>query len=453
MNKRQVIILWVIAIVLGVSVATMKTLQNRSIQSATKRAPGQTLFESFPATDAAAIQILGAGQSVSLARKEGKWTVAERDGYPAHTTHVNDLIRTLGELKVTMGMEAGPSFAPRFGMDENATTAEDRGLTAIFKDASDKEIAKVSFGKTIENASAPASPFMGGGSAVGRYLRNHADDSGFYAVSEMFPSLSADAKYWLADGFLNIEKIKSISVTEGDQSEPLWKLTRESEEAEFTLVGATGGEVLDSTATAPLKSLFAYARFDDVVPAADVAARSSDQGKRTATIETVEGFTYTVTLTPAKPATESADGQEPSSEVYLLTATVDAELPAERNKEADEKPEDASAKDAAFTERKKALSEKLSKEKALAGISFEVGKSLVEPLLKARSELITQATPAAEPEPAAAVQQLPGGMIARPPVTATTQPIQAVTPPIGIPSDDELDAQGEGGADADTSVD
>jgi hypothetical protein len=33
---------------------------------------------------------------------------------------VNEFIRTLDELKVTRGMEAGPSFAPRFGMDEAA---------------------------------------------------------------------------------------------------------------------------------------------------------------------------------------------------------------------------------------------------------------------------------------------------------------------------------------------
>jgi hypothetical protein len=436
MNKRQVIILWAIAIVLGVFVATVKTLQNRAVQSATKRTQGQTLFESFPATEAASIQIQGAGESVTLARKDGKWTVAERDSYPANTTRVNDLIRTLGELKVTMGMEAGPSFAPRFGMDENATTAEERGLTTVFKDAAGKDIATVSFGKSIENASGPSNPFMGGGNAVGRYVRNHADESGFYAVSEMFPSLSPEAKYWLADEFLNVEKIKSITVSETSGSEPLWQLTRDGEDAEFTLVGATGGEVLDTTITAPLKSLFSYARFEDVVPAADVAARRSDEGKRVVGIETVEGFSYTLHLSATKPAA----GQEAAEEPYLLTAEVTAEFPAERTKEADEKPEDASAKDTSFAERHKLLSDKLAQEQALAGITFAIGKNLVEPLLKERKDLITEASPETEPAAAAGlVQELPGGMITRPAITATTPPIQAVTPPISIPSGDDFD--------------
>ncbi|RPJ33046.1 MAG: hypothetical protein EHM17_11670, partial [Verrucomicrobiaceae bacterium] len=78
MNKRQVIILWIIAIVLGAAVGLVKLTQKDSGQSATKRAAGQTLFESFPATEISSVEIKGAGGSVNLARKDGKWTIAER---------------------------------------------------------------------------------------------------------------------------------------------------------------------------------------------------------------------------------------------------------------------------------------------------------------------------------------------------------------------------------------
>ena len=67
MNKRQVIILWVIAIALGAAVTAVKVSQNQSTRSATKRSQGQTLFESFPANDAASIEIQGAAGSVTLA--------------------------------------------------------------------------------------------------------------------------------------------------------------------------------------------------------------------------------------------------------------------------------------------------------------------------------------------------------------------------------------------------
>ena len=211
--------------------------------------------------------------------------------------------------------------------------------------------------------------------------------------------------------------------------------------------------MLDTTVTSPLKSLFSYARFDDVVPADKVAGRIVADGKRTVTLETFEGFTYTVNISPtqatAAPAAPASPDAEPAAtDNFLVTVDVTAELPKERKKEEGEKPDDAKTKDTAFTERLKTLTEKLAKEKALAGITFEVGKSSVEALLKDRAGLIAKATPpAAEGAANGGVQKLPGGMIARPPVTATTPPIEAVTPPISVPivegpQDDEEPANG-----------
>ncbi len=447
MNKRQVIILWVIAIALGAAVTVTKLTQKDTSKSATNRASGQTLFESFPATDVATMDIQGTAGSVTLAKKDGKWAVAQREGYPANASYVNDFLRTLGDLKVTRGMEAGPSFAPRFGMDESASKAEDRGLTATFKDSAGKEVAKVSLGKNIESG-AEASP-MGGGASVGRYIRNHADDSGFYAVSEMFPSVNAEPARWLADGFISPEKIKTITLSQKGKDEPAWKLTRDTEDAEFKLEGAAGNEVLDTAAATPLKSLFSYARFEDIVPSDKLAERSGDASeKRSAVIETVEGFRYTITLTPAKakPAPPAAIAANPATpppaaDNLFLTVTVAADLPKERKKEEGEKPEDAKTKDTAFTERMKTLNEKLEKEKALEGRIFEVSKSTVEALLKERADLLTKAAPAPTTGNGnGSVQQLPGGIIASPAQpgrTATTPPIEAVTPPIAVPPLDD----------------
>ena len=345
MNKRQVIIFWVIAIALGGAVAITKLSHKPSTQSAGMRAAGATLFTSFPATDISTVEIQGAAGAVTLVKKDGKWTLAQRDSYPANTTAINEFIRTLAELKVTRGIEAGPSNAARFGMDESATDAKERGLTVTFnKDADGKYLAKVSLGKNIEGGAA-ASP-MGGPNAVGRYVRNHADPSGFYAVNEMFYAVSAEARRWLADDFISPEKIQSITVSQKGKDEPAWKLTRVTEDAEFKLEGAAATETLDTTVATPLKSLFSYARFEDVVPADKVAERADTAGKRTAVIATFEGFTYTLTITPAKasatpPPVDPENPQPAATDNHFLTVTVAAELPKERKKEDGEKPEDA----------------------------------------------------------------------------------------------------------------
>ncbi len=424
MNKRQVIILWIIAILLGCSVAAVKLTQKDATQSATQRASGQTLFEKFPASEVVIVTIEGAAGSVTLSLKEGKWVVTERDDYPANAGYVNELIRTLSELKVTRGMEAGPSFAPRFGMDENATKAEDRGLSAVFKDAAGKELAKVSLGKSIES-NADASP-LGGGGAVGRYIRNHADDSGFYAVSEMFPSVADEPSRWLAEGFLNLEKIQSISMSAVNSDQVDWKIIRDTEEAQFKAVDAAPDEVFDNNTNSALAQLFSYASFNDVVPAADVAGRANADQKRVAKIETFEGFKYELTITPAKP--KAAEGSEaPASDDYFMTVNLTAELPKERKKVDGESEADAKTKDEAFAKRLQSLTEKLAKDKALEGRTFLVSKSTVDALLRERSQIITKVQPPAAAAPATAEPAAPT------PRVATSPPIQAVTPPISVP--------------------
>lgn len=422
MKPRTLIILWIFALVLGLSVFIVKKATSEDNKDATKRAPGQTLLADFPAEDAASIEIAGAEQSTTLAKKDGQWTVAQRDDFPANSRNINDLLRTLTELKVAQGIEAGPSFAPRFGMDENSSEPESRGLTATFKDASGKELAKVSFGKNLDSA-ASSSPF--GGGASGRFVRNHSDESGFYAVSEVFGTLSADPKSWLSDDFLKVEKIKSISLTKPGSEDLEWELARPDENTDFAFTEAFPGVKTDTAATSPLKSLFSFSRFDDVVPAAEIEYKSTPEKLQKAVITTFEGFTYTVALQPVKPA-EAKEGQDatPSSDNYLMTVAVQADLPKERQKAEGEKPEEAEAAQKIFDDRLKALSESLKKTKALEGRTFEVSKFTVDALLKSRTEFMDKG-----PGPAADAQPIPEGISAfTPPVEIPAQPAPEAAP-------------------------
>jgi hypothetical protein len=89
------------------------------------------------------------------------------------------------------------------------------------------------------------------------------------------------------------------------------------------------------------------------------------------------------------------------------------------------------------------LTAKLEKEKSLAGRTFLVSKTTVEPLLKQRSELITSADSAENDPSKGSVQELPGGIV-------TTPPVEATTPPLAVPQDegrnDTQEADGAGNA-------
>jgi len=423
MKPRTVIILWIVALVLGVSVFLVKKSASGDERNTTSRTPGQTLLADFPADKAITIEIAGAERSVTLSLKDGKWTVAQRDNFPANIRNINDLLRTLAELKVAQGIEAGPSFAPRFGMDENSSAAETRGLTAVFKDSSGKELAKVSFGKNLD-AAASNSPL--GGGATGRFVRNHADESGFYAVSEVFGTLSEDPKSWLSEDFIKLEKIKGISVSKPGSDENEWEFTRADENSEFAFTEAYPGVKTDAAATSPLKSLFSFSRFDDVVPAAELEKKVMPEKLQKVVITTFEGLTYRITLQPAKPAA-AKEGAEapPATDNYLMTVAVEADLAKERKKPEGEKPEDAEAAQKIFDDRLKALTDSLDKTKALEGRTFEVSKFTVDALLKNRTEFMDKG-----PGPGAAAPPIPEGISAvTPPVEIPVQPAPEQAPP------------------------
>ena len=119
MKPRTVITLWILALLLGASIFTIKKYAGNDVKNTTDRAAGDTLISEFPAKEVASIHITDADQSVTLQLNDGYWAVVERDGFKANSTNIISFLRSVIDLKVTQGIEAGPSFAPRFGMDEN----------------------------------------------------------------------------------------------------------------------------------------------------------------------------------------------------------------------------------------------------------------------------------------------------------------------------------------------
>lgn len=418
MNPRQVTILWILAVALGLAVAIVKVRQQSAIDTATDRAPGDSLFEAFPAAEVTTVTLTDAESTLTLNKTTGGWVVAERDDYPSRTPNVLALLRTLGEIKIVQAMEAGPSFASHFGTDDDAKDADERGTTAAFADESGKEIARVTVGRNRENG--------------GRFIRNHADESGFYAVNDLLMMFDTDPIRWLDDSFIRIENISSIHVAEADNPGiKLWHVTRETEDGDFRLADAAPGETLEATAGDSFKRLMGFARFSDVVPTAEVEARTAtDAAKpRIATINTFEGFTYTFTIAPAKPQAAAADPDmpPPATDEQLLTVSVEATLPAERKKADDESDEAAAELDKAFAERIETLTKRLETERAFAGRTYVVAKSVVEPLLKERDDITAappEPTTATEPTPPSALEGASIGNAAGGGVTVTTPPIE-----------------------------
>ncbi|NNC90501.1 MAG: DUF4340 domain-containing protein [Akkermansiaceae bacterium] len=388
MNKKQVIFLWVIAAALAVAVAAVKSAQNRGTASVTERSRGEKLLPEFPAGKVAAVTIEGADGAVNLKQSGDGWVVEERENYPANFQLLGSTLRTLTEVEVTQGLEAGPSYNPRFGMDRDAAAPEDHGLHLTFKDAAGANLESLALGKETQS-DANSNPMMMMQSAGGRFVRLASDPKAIYVISESFPRVTADPKDWLKDEFVKIEKIKSITLRAPEDSGfAPWTLTRTAEIGDFTLEDMPEGKQINVTAVNPLKNFFSFARFEDVVPAGEAAKQSDPAQKRQAVITTFDGFTYTLDIVPKKSPVPAREGAPTPPQNYFLTVKVEATLPTERSKPAEETEEEAKSRDEAFQQRLKDLEKKLATEQRFAGRTFEVTQWTVNALLKPRADLI-----------------------------------------------------------------
>ena len=127
--------------------------------------------------------------------------------------------------------------------------------------------------------------------------------------------------------------------------------------------------------------------FNDVI--VDPKAEQTGLDKPvTATIETFDGFNYTI-KTAKMPAGE---------ENYALQLNVAANLPKERTPGKDEKPEDKEKLDKEFADKQKPLQEKLKNEKQYEKWTYVVAKWTIDNLLKERKDFLAEKKEEPKPE-------------------------------------------------------
>jgi hypothetical protein len=383
MNRKQLLILVALCVVvggIGVSIA------RRNVASYQSSSPtlGKKLLPDFPLNDVALIAIREGTNQIDLVFKDSTWQVKERDGYPARYEDVAGLLRKMWELKSVRSEEVGASQLPRLNLVEPGP-GTNTGTRVEFKDANGKLLASVLLGKQHmqKGGGGGGFPGMGGsdGFPNGRYILVSGSKS-VGLVSDPFSELQGRADRWLNRDFLKVEKLKSISVNQAEATNS-WRVYREKEGGELKLADPKEGETLDSGKSSSIGNAFSYASFEDVRPPQAKPEETGLDHPLTATVETFDGFTYTVKA-----------GNPAGGEKYYLTVAVAADLPKERKPDADEKPEDKERKDKEFKEKLAKLEEKLKNEKAFENWIYQVSKWSIDPLLKLRKDLLTEAKPA-----------------------------------------------------------
>jgi hypothetical protein len=385
MKTKQILLL--IVLVLGVGIGGLVLHQKQGAAWRGGAGEGSKLLPNLPVGEALAQIVIKEGtNTLTLAKQDDKWRVAERGGYPANYSEISSIVLKLRDLKPVQTEQIGASQLGRLQLlppGEGSNTA----TRVEFRDASGKVLTSLLLGKTQMREESQMSQFGGGegGYPVGRWVMVDNAKDQVALVSDPLTSFKSAPGEWLSKDFLKVEKIKSIAVTFPDATNS-WSVSRTNETgSDWTLANAKEGETLDASKASGLGWVLSSPSFNDVETSAEISALAPG----TATIiklETFDHFTYVLKV------------GEPTGEDRLVSFTVSAELPKERVAGADEKPEDKTRLDKEFADSQKKLTDKLASEKALEKWTYLVPNSALDSLLKTRGELLQGKTEEAASE-------------------------------------------------------
>jgi hypothetical protein len=350
MNARIAGVLVVLLIALGGGALLVREQQSapRSTDAGTL---GQPLLKGLQASQVATIVIREPKGAISIAKKDERWTIAERGGFPADLDKVRDFVLKAIALKIGQAEPVGEKDRARLLLDAGGTAIE-------FLGADGKPLARLTAGRKYFKTE-PENPGKANGD--GRYVALPGDEKRVVVVADPLVQASIRSADWISKAGFAAEKVKVLEVRAADGAG--WKIERPGDNADWKLAGARGDEKLDiSKANAASYSL-SLIELADVAPA-DAKPEETGLDKPTViTAATLDGLSYTLKLGKL------------SGDNYFASVAIAG----------DPKPEGKDAE-----ERLKKINERLPREKALAAYTLLVPKSKLEDIVRKRADLLVK---------------------------------------------------------------
>lgn len=371
MNKQFVAILAVLVVMLGGG-ALLVFKQGESAKPAVSSQLGQPLLRGLKASDIASISIREPKQSLTLARKDGRWTIAEKNGFAADLDKVTDLVVKSIELKAGQVEPIGEKDRARLVL---ADKGEGVATFVTFKAADGKILGELLVGKKYfkKEPEGDASKAQGDG----RFVMLPADPKQVYIVSDPLRQATADSGQWVSKEGLAIEKVKVLEVKPAEGADG-YRIERVTDGIDWKLDRAAPGQKLDvSRANAASYSL-------NKLEIEDLAAADADTGLDKATVvtaSTFDGLTYTLRI-----------GRTDKDKTFVK-AEVEGTPKRESTPAKDETPEAKDKREKAFAEELKKLEERVAREKTLKDYVLVVSAKKLSDTLKKRADLLEQKKP------------------------------------------------------------
>ena len=390
MKTQQLAILVAVGLALGGAGLYVRNQQSAGYRQSSAQLGG-ALLQGVDASTLTGLRITQGTNQLNILKSGNDWTVKERGGYAANFGSIQDLVRKLVDLKATQPIQVGPSRLPILEL-----VAPDKGPGVLVEllGADGKASRSVLLGKKHtkggQDDGGGGLGGMGGAWPIGRYVMVDNKIETVTLVNEPLANAEPKPDQWLEKEWFKVEQPVSVTITHPEATNS-FSLTRTNEFSEWTLMGATAEEKVDTAKTGVFSSLLSSPSFDDVIVDAQPAALGLDQPVQ-AKIRTSSGWTYTVKI-----------GKAQEGDRYPVQFVTEAQLLTQRNPAKDEKKEETEKFNKDFAEKLKKQQEKLAAEQSRGRWTYLVSKWTIDSLLKKRSELMVDPKKDAAPDNADAI--------------------------------------------------
>lgn len=352
MNLRIVVILLVLGLVMA-GAAVM--VYQREASTTPAGALGQPLLKNLKASDVASISIRESKAAITLEKKGERWSVAERNGFPADLAKVTEIVVKAIGLRVGRSEPIGEKDRVRLELAEPGK--DGAGTLVEYRGADGKPLARLLVGKKYFK-NEPENPARALGD--GRWVLLPEDPKTVYTIADPLALATAKTSEWVSREGVAIERVKSLEVKLADGES--WKIERASDGPDWKLSGAKPGDKLD----VPRANAASYSLNSLAIEDLAASAKPEDYGldkPDLVTATTFDGLSYTLRI------------GKPADDKYPVQVQVEGAL------EKSDKPDDKNAG-------KKA--ERLEHERALKDFVVLIQKSKLADTLKKRGELLEQ---------------------------------------------------------------
>ncbi len=372
MNARSVTILIVLLIVLGGG-ALLVQQQQSGRAPANIATLGQPVLKDLKAAEVTALRIQAPDGTLSIAQKNGRWTIAERNDFPADLDTLRAFVLKAIALKVGQSEPIGEKDRARIALNESG---EGAGTMVTFDAADGKALARLIVGKKYfkQPADDPQQA-----KADGRFVIRPADPKTVLIVSDALEQVTLQTARWIDRRGLAAEGVKTLEARLADGTR--WTIARAHDDADWTLEGeiADGQQVAVTKGNAASYSM-SLLEIADVAPPGIAPAESGLDKPSIVTATTFDGLTYTLKV-----------GKLVDAKHYVAV-TIDGEPVKTRTPVPNENAKVQLRRDKEHAERLTNLAERLPREKALAAHVLLIDKIKLDDVLQQRSIFLEKKT-------------------------------------------------------------